>query len=295
MARRNKYDLMSLEDLSYKSIRRFLLKLFDEHGYDTPGLDAKILIMDASQLSHADLLVESSTIPETRVIKKINEYMNKRIKGEPVDKIIGYKEFYGRKYKVSKNVLSPRPDTETLVDLALDEINKSGSKTVLELGTGTGSVIISIILEKKGVIATAVDISDDALKIAKYNARVYSVSKRINFFKSSWFETVSGTYDVIISNPPYISKMEMGLLSPEVSKFDPFISLYGGEDGLAAYREIINKAGSYLNPRGVVIFEIGYLQAEAVTKLLLEGGFINISVSKDMSGNNRVVKAYKSK
>ena len=129
MARRNKYDLMSLEDLSYKSIRRFLLKLFDEHGYDTPGLDAKILIMDASQLSHADLLVESSTIPETRVIKKINEYMNKRIKGEPVDKIIGYKEFYGRKYKVSKNVLSPRPDTETLVDLALDEINKSGSKT----------------------------------------------------------------------------------------------------------------------------------------------------------------------
>ena len=295
MLKKNKYDLTSLQDLSYKSIRRFLLKLFAEQGLDTPGLDARILIMAASQLSHADLLIENSSAPERSIIIKINEFMNRRIKGEPVDKIVGHKEFYGRKYTVNKNVLSPRPDTEKLVDIAISEINKSGSKNLLELGTGTGAVIISIISETKSTIATAVDISEDALMIAKHNAKAHGVSQRISFLNSSWFETVSESYDIIISNPPYISKTEMNLLSSGVRDFDPFVSLYGGEDGLEAYKEIINNAGLYLNPKGVIIFEIGYLQAEAVTNLLSKNEFIDISVTKDLSGNNRVIKAYKSR
>ena len=295
MLKKNEYDLMSLQDLSYKSIRRFLLKLFGEQGLDTPGLDARILIMEASQLSHADLLIKNSSTPERSTIIKINEFMNRRIKGEPVDKIVGHKEFYGRKYKVNKNVLSPRPDTEKLVDITISEINKSGSKSLLELGTGTGAVIISIISETKSTIATAVDISEDALIIARHNSQAHGVNQSICFLHSAWFENVSESYDIIISNPPYISKIEMNLLSSGVKEFDPFVSLYGGEDGLEAYRAIINKAGLYLNPKGVIIFEIGYLQAEAVTNLLLKNEFIDISVAHDLSGNNRVIKAYKSR
>ena len=251
--------------------------------------------MEASQLSHADLLIKNSSTPERSTIIKINEFMNRRIKGEPVDKIVGHKEFYGRKYKVNKNVLSPRPDTEKLVDITISEINKSGSKSLLELGTGTGAVIISIISETKSTIATAVDISEDALIIARHNAQAHGVSQSICFLHSAWFENVSESYDIIISNPPYISKIEMNLLSSGVKEFDPFVSLYGGEDGLEAYRAIINKAGLYLNPKGVIIFEIGYLQAEAVTNLLLKNEFIDISVAHDLSGNNRVIKAYKSR
>ena len=295
MLKKNKYDLMSLQDLSYKSIRRFLLKLFAEQGLDTPGLDARVLIMEASQLSHADLLIKNSSTPERSTITKINEFMNRRIKGEPVDKIVGHKQFYGRKYKVNKNVLSPRPETEKLVDITISEINKSGSKSLLELGTGTGAVIISIISETKNTKATAVDISEDALIIARHNAQAHGVSQSICFLNSSWFETVFESYDIIISNPPYISKKEMNLLSLGVREFDPFVSLYGGEDGLEAYREIINNAGLYLNPKGVIILEIGYLQADKVTNLLLKNKFIDISVARDLSGNNRVIKAYKSR
>lgn len=220
--------------------------------------------------------------------EQVSEYeiaLKKRAEHVPLQYIVGETEFMGLKFKVNSSVLIPRQDTETLVEEVLKEI-KPGMQ-VLDLCTGSGCIIISILHNAPGAVGAAIDISKQALNVAKENARQNGVS--VDFEQSDLFHNVVGTFDVIVSNPPYIPSAEVVKLMPEVGEFEPLEALDGKEDGLYFYREIIGSCRDYLKPEGRIFFEIGFDQAEAVSKMLWENGFKEVRVIKDLACNDRVV------
>lgn len=220
--------------------------------------------------------------------EQVSEYeiaLKKRAEHVPLQYIVGETEFMGLKFKVNSSVLIPRQDTETLVEEVLKEI-KPGMQ-VLDLCTGSGCIIISILHNAPGAVGAAIDISKQALNVAKENARQNGVS--VDFEQSDLFHNVVGTFDVIVSNPPYIPSAEVVKLMPEVGEFEPLEALDGKEDGLYFYREIIGSCRDYLKPEGRIFFEIGFDQAEAVSKMLWENGFKEVRVIKDLARNDRVV------
>lgn len=220
--------------------------------------------------------------------EQVSEYeiaLKKRAERVPLQYIVGETEFMGLKFKVNSNVLIPRQDTETLVEEAL-KVVKPGMR-VLDLCTGSGCIIISILRNVTNVEGYAIDISKQALNVAKENARLNDVS--VMFERSDLFDNVTGTFDIIVSNPPYIRTEEIVKLMPEVQSFEPMEALDGKEDGLYFYREIVAECKDYLNPGGRILFEIGYDQGEAVSVLLREAGFADVRVIKDLAHNDRVV------
>lgn len=220
--------------------------------------------------------------------EQISEYeiaVKKRAEHIPLQYIVGETEFMGLKFKVNSSVLIPRQDTETLVEEAL-KIVRPGMK-ILDLCTGSGCVAVSILHNVKDVEGYATDISKQALNVAKENAKQNDVA--VTFERSDLFDNVTGTYDVIVSNPPYIRTEEIAKLMPEVCEFEPMEALDGKEDGLYFYRKIIEECENYLNPEGWILFEIGYDQGEAVSGFLRDAGFHEVKVVKDLAHNDRVV------
>jgi len=277
--------------LTLSLAKRRLIRQFREAGLATPDLDARILIMAATGLTQTDMITRGRDYPSADGLALISEYAERRLSGEPIDHILGYREFFGRRFSVSKDVLSPRPETEMLVEAALEILKDKPSAHILDLGTGSGAIVISILAEALDVHGVAIDVSELALAIARENAKKHDVEKRVTFLQGSWFEPVEGQFDIILSNPPYITDAAMEALSAEVSDFDPDLALRGGDDGLLVYKAIIADAVNYLKPDGVILFEIGYDQGEAVRKLLEQSDFNVISVSKDLSGHDRMIKA----
>lgn len=211
--------------------------------------------------------------------------LKKRTEHIPLQYIVGEQEFMGLKFKVNSSVLIPRQDTETLVEEALKKI--CPDMKVLDMCTGSGCIIISIIKNVPSAEGYAVDISKQALNVAKENAKSNEVP--VNFERSDLFDNVTGVYDVIVSNPPYIPTAEIPKLMPEVGSFEPLEALDGKEDGLFFYRKIVAECGSHLRDGGYLLFEIGCEQAEAVTTMLREAGFYEVQVVKDLAGLDRVV------
>lgn len=220
--------------------------------------------------------------------EQFSEYeiaLKKRAEHVPLQYIVGETEFMGLKFRVNSSVLIPRQDTETLVEEALKAV-KPGMK-ILDLCTGSGCIIISILRNVSDVEGDATDISKQALNVAKENAKCNEVS--VNFERSDLFEQVKGTYDVIVSNPPYIKTEDLMGLMPEVKDFEPLEALDGKEDGLYFYRKITENIKEYLNPQGRVLLEIGCDQGEPVSGLLRDAGFWDVRIVKDLAGNERVV------
>ena len=220
--------------------------------------------------------------------EQLSEYeiaLKKRAEHVPLQYIVGETEFMGLRFKVNSSVLIPRQDTETLVEEAL-KVLKPGMK-VLDLCTGSGCIIISLLHNVKEVEGYAIDISKQALNVAKENAKLNDVS--VMFEHSDLFDRVMGTYDIIVSNPPYIPTAEILKLMPEVQSSEPMEALDGKEDGLFFYKKIIAEAKDYLNPQGHLLFEIGYDQGQAVSELMKNAGFHEVDVIKDLAHNDRVV------
>ena len=220
--------------------------------------------------------------------EQMSEYqiaLRKRAEHVPLQYIVGETEFMGLKFKVNSSVLIPRQDTETLVEEAL-KVVRPGMR-VLDLCTGSGCVIVSILHNVSDVEGYAVDISKQALNVAKENARLNDVP--VFFEHSDLFDHVTGTFDVIVSNPPYICTDEIAKLMPEVRDFEPMEALDGKEDGLYFYRKIIGQCKQYLNPEGHLLFEIGYDQGQKVSALMREIGFHDVQVIKDLARKDRVV------
>ena len=220
--------------------------------------------------------------------EQLNEYewaLKKRAEHIPLQYIVGETEFMGLPFKVNSSVLIPRQDTETLVEEAL-KVAKPGMK-VLDMCTGSGCIIISILHHGKELEGYASDISRHAINVAKENAKLNQVA--VSFETGDLFDHIKGKYDIIVSNPPYIRTEEIAKLMPEVQNFEPFDALDGKEDGLFFYRKIVEQAGDYLNPGGHLLFEIGHDQGADVSELMVQAGFKDVRVIKDLAGNDRVV------
>jgi release factor glutamine methyltransferase len=219
----------------------------------------------------------------------------RRLRGEPVDRILGEKEFYGLAFTLSDSTLVPRPETEMLVVRGLEVLTGKQRKTILDLGTGTGCVAISLLTESPSAKAVAVDLSPEALVTAQHNADRHGVADRLSLRKGSWFDPLQPDerFDLIVSNPPYIDTGEIEGLSREVREHDPRLALDGGADGLVAYRAILADAAKWLKPGGAVLCEIGATQGFAVTSLFFKAGLRDVVVLTDLAGLDRVVEGHR--
>lgn len=253
---------------------------------ETPMLDARVLLAYVMGKSDAALIFD---MPNPEQLKVFEECLEKRKKGVPVAYITGEKEFMGLTFSVNRDTLIPRPDTECLVEKIIEK-NKIDSPKILDLCTGSGCIGISLAYFVKGSTASLTDVSDGALSAAKVNAELNKVSDRVEVFRLDVLsDEIKEGFDIIVSNPPYIKSDVMKTL--EVSEYEPHLALDGGEDGLIFYRVIAKKAYDALNSGGMLAFEIGYDQGEAV-KALLED-FSSVKLYKDYGGNDRVIIAIK--
>jgi release factor glutamine methyltransferase len=254
-------------------------------GIDGAARDSRILTAYALGIPISDLSHKINEQVSEKTISKLEKLINRRIDREPISKILGRREFWGRSFSINKNVLDPRGDTETLIDFVIEKPVKS----VLELGTGSGAIAVTLACEWKEVYVTAIDISEDALLLAKINAEKFNVQNKIQFLKSDWFDAIDGIFDLIISNPPYIGLKEKDRILDEVIKYDPEISLFAGNEGLDAYKRIIPNLARYLKPDGFVVLEIGASQSNQVTNMMNAVGFANTKIVKDLSGKDRLI------
>ena len=258
-----------------------------DFGIENPTRDARLMLANCLGVEVHKLNLLDDSIPSEYEISKFWRMIDERCKRKPVSKIIGYRAFWGRNFEVNEDVLDPRGDTETLIEVVLD----SKFQTMLELGTGSGAIAITVLAERFDATCVATDISELALETAARNSKIHGVQNRLTLLQSDWFSKISGIFDIIVSNPPYISAIEYNKLGSEIVDYDPKISLTSGGDGLASYRKIISKAREKLRKNGQIVLEIGYSQAEPVTKLLDGAGFSKIRVYKDLGSRDRVLSA----
>jgi release factor glutamine methyltransferase len=264
---------------------------------ETPELDARLLLCHAAGLTPEAYVASPDAPLNDDAESRFDAMIARRLKGEPVSRIVGAKEFYGRSFFVDVHTLDPRPDTETLIDAVLDTLGPEGRRgenlRILDLGTGTGCILLTLLAELPQARGVGSDVSDGALKIALRNARELGVEDRTTFVGGDWFEPIDGSFDIVVSNPPYIASSEIEGLSRDVG-YDPLLALDGGQDGLQAYRGIASGAARVLKPGGLVVLEIGENQAEAVLGLLHDAGLkieAGGSVWADLGGRKRCIGA----
>jgi release factor glutamine methyltransferase len=273
-----------------KELNQIAKNKLQNAGIETSALDARILLSHVLQISHEKLLLSNDRVLSPDEIEKINTAIEERIAGKPVAKIIGQKEFYGRNFKTTTDTLDPRPDSEILIEAVL--AHKFKEPKILDLGTGTGCLVLTLLAELPKARAIAVDQSLAALDVAKKNAYLIGVEDRVIFAQSDWFGDVIGTFDIIISNPPYIPESDIPNLAKDVRLYDPMAALVGGADGLDPYRIIIPQLANFLKPEGMAVFELGQGQSDAVAAMLVEHGFGDIFVNKDLARISRVVGGF---
>ncbi|MBI5199329.1 MAG: peptide chain release factor N(5)-glutamine methyltransferase [Nitrospirae bacterium] len=267
-----------------------------------PYIEAEYLLAHVLGCQRKDLLVYPERILAPDEMGRFKDYIERRVRREPSQYIIGEVEFRGRLFKVNRDVLIPRPETELLVEEAVKSVKAkdvSGNGegvTIVDLCTGSGCIAISIARELPYCRVYAVDISEGAISVARENAERHGVDDRVIFLSGDLFDAIEplgleSEIDLIISNPPYVSTKEMEGLQPEIKEYEPLQALYGGEDGLDFYRRIIHEAPFYLTHGGLLIMEIGYGQGERIKGLFeQEGVFEEIEVKKDFAGIERVIK-----
>jgi release factor glutamine methyltransferase len=253
--------------------------------FESPQLDARLLLQRATGCSREDMILEPEREVAPAIADHFRRLVTRRLAHEPVSRILGEREFYGRTFKVTPDVLDPRPDTETLVDLALPLMGPSSR--ILDLGTGSGAIIITLLAEWPDATGVATDFSAAALAVAAANAEALGVADRLSFVQGSWFGAVSGRFDLIVSNPPYIPSADIAGLEPDVRAYDPHLALAGGSDGLDPYRVIAAKAANHLMPGGCAVVEQGAGQADDVTAIFAAAGFHLVRQGIDLGGHIR--------
>lgn len=265
---------------------------FSAAGFADAAIEARILIGGLLELSSTEVFVGGDREIAAASLAKIEDAVARRLKREPVHRILGKREFHGLDFLISKETLEPRPDTEVLVDSILDEARQFVGERdirILDLGTGTGAIILALLDGLPSATGIGSDISVDALNTAAENARRLGLEQRFQAVQSHWFDKIDGSFDIIVSNPPYIRSDVIPDLDPEVRDFDPMAALDGGSDGLTAYREIASQAEGFLKADGCVGVEIGFDQRQAVTELFEAAGFKLLLAGRDYGDNDRVL------
>lgn len=254
-------------------------------GVPDPAKDARLLLAHAAKVdaSRVTLIAPEDIAPD--IEERFDHLISLRAIRVPVSHLIGARDFYGRSFNISADVLDPRPETETLIEAALS----SPFDRVLDLGVGSGCIIVTLLSEQPDAQGVGVDLSEAACLQASANAITHGVANRLDIRQSDWFENVEGRFDLIASNPPYLSRAEMQNVAPELSRHEPRIALTDEGDGLGAYRAIAGQAAAYLVSNGRVMVEIGWQQGESVRELFEDHGWANVNVLQDLDGRDRVV------
>lgn len=262
-------------------------KQFRDAGISTPELDARFLLQDLFELSDTDFLSSDADLTSIQMMVG-QSAVQRRLNGEPISRILGYKEFWGRRFHLSPATLDPRPDTETLIEAVLS--HEWNAPKILDLGTGTGCILLTLLHEIRGSTGVGVDLSSEACETAKTNAKNHNLDSRVRIQNASWTDSLEGKFDLIVSNPPYIPSGIIPTLSEEVQNHDPILALDGGEDGLEPYKILLSNLKKFLEPRGLVFFEIGQGQEGDIERLAHNIGATLCETYADLGGVTRVLK-----
>ena len=252
-------------------------------------LDSEILISQVINKNRSFILLNSELEIDQNDYCNLQRLIFERKKGKPISYITGQKFFWKYNFKINNHVLIPRPDTETVVETILNVYKEKNKINFLEVGVGSGCILLSILKEKKNFRATGIDISSQALRICNINAYKLGVKNRVKLFKSDIDKFSNGKYDLIISNPPYIKKLDLKYLEKDIINFEPKVALDGGLDGTSEIRKIVKKSSELIKKGGKLILEIAFDQKKEVKKLLENNGFYINSVIKDLSKNDRCI------
>ena len=270
-------------------------QILREAGIETPELDARVLLCHAAGLSHETYIARARETLPTDAALELTDAIARRLAREPVARITGAREFYGRSFVLGTDTLEPRPDTETLIEAALDIVRERGwqETKLLDLGTGTGCILVTLLAELPHAAGLGTDLSERALAIAAANASAHGVAARAAFVAADWLDGVSGKFDLILSNPPYLAAREIAGLAEEVAAYDPRLALDGGPDGLDAYRRIAMRARDVLTEDGRLLVEIGPGQGKDVAAIFGRAGLTleRGEGRRDLAGRPRVIVA----
>ena len=280
--------------MNYQELLVDASKQLKTYKFNSAKLDAELILSKILGLSREKILLNLNDKINDKVFENFNYYLKLRKQNRPIAHILGFKDFWKYKFKVDKNVLIPRPETELIIEQALKNLPKLSNKNILDIGTGSGCIIISIIKERENCKATAIDKSLKALKVAKLNAEMHHVLKKIKFLNIDVDKYFANKYDMIVSNPPYIKDSEILSLDKDVKLNEPKLALSGGKSGLNKVFKVIKKSQELLKTNGKLILEIGDKQSKEVKKYLIKNNFNQIKIFKDLSGKKRCVVSTKS-
>lgn len=258
----------------------------------TAALDARLMLEHVLGLTREEILLRTE-FPVTEFQRDtLDEMLQARMERKPMAHILGTREFYGLSFMVTKDTLDPRPDSETLIDIALTHFaDKQARLRILDIGTGTGCLLLTLLSYFKNAKGVGIDCSSNALLVARENAARHGLEGRTQFVESNWLQKITplNKYDLIISNPPYIPTDDIQHLEPEVSEYEPWLALDGGTSGMAPYYHLVPVCKEYLKDEGMLLFECGYNQTETLKSLMFEHGYREITITPDLAGNPRAV------
>lgn len=259
-------------------------------GVEDAPREARLLLQAASGISPAALVAFPERSVEAAVLAAFHRLLERRERREPMAQILGLREFWSLRFRVTADTLDPRPDSETLVQAVLDRVpDRAADLRLVDFGTGTGCLLLALLHELPNATGLGVDLSAAALAVAAENARDLGLEGRATFRRGNWDEGIAPVFDIVISNPPYIESAAIAGLQPEVARFEPRLALDGGADGLDAYRKLLPAAARLLRPGGFAAFEVGMGQADSALAIGVAGGLRHIATMPDLSGIPRVL------
>ena len=265
------------------------IKILQKNKIPNPQLDSEILLSSSIKRDKKYIILNPKKLLNSEQTKTFKNLIERRKKGEPVAYLIKKKEFWKDEFFVNKDVLIPRPDTELIIEQVLKIYSRDVQLQVLDIGTGSGCILLSILKERPNFYGTGIDISKTSINVSKFNAKQLNLTSKVKFFHSSVDNFKIGKYDLVVSNPPYIESLNLKYLEKNVTNFEPKLALSGGFDGFSKIRKVINKAKTLIKKNGKFILEIGFNQKNKVKKILKEEGFYVNKAIRDYGNNDRCI------
>jgi len=275
--------------MNIKNILNEGIDILQKNKITNPQLDSEILLSNSIKRDKKHIILNPKEVLNSEQLGKFKSLIERRKKGEPIAYLINKKEFWKDEFFVNKDVLIPRPDSELIIEQVLKIYSKDDQLQILDIGTGSGCILLSILKERSNFYGTGIDISKKSINVSKFNAKQLNLTNRVKFFHSSVDNFNNGKYDIIVSNPPYIEQLSLKYLEKDVVNFEPKLALSGGFDGFSKIRKVINKASILIKKNGKFILEIGFNQKNKVIKILKEEGFYVNKAIKDYGNNDRCI------
>ncbi|MDB9735688.1 peptide chain release factor N(5)-glutamine methyltransferase [Candidatus Pelagibacter ubique] len=275
--------------MNIENILKEGIDILQKNKIANPQLDSKILLSNSIKRDNKHIILNPKEVLNSEQLGKFKSLIERRKKGEPIAYLINKKEFWKDEFFVNKDVLIPRPDSELIIEQVLKIYSKDDQLQILDIGTGSGCILLSILKERSNFYGTGIDISKKSINVSKFNAKQLNLTNRVKFFHSSVDNFNNGKYDMIVSNPPYIEQLSLKYLEKDVVNFEPKLALSGGFDGFSKIRKVINKTSNLIKKNGKFILEIGFNQKNKVIKILKEEGFYVNKAIKDYGNNDRCI------